>query len=117
MKDSKSDEARLSFLLRFIRTFVVHLTAKRALERYSLKNNCRVVNISLLSVKRSCLLIPMDSWPKMKGILKESFSSDPSDLELESFTSAATAVKAIKFLEDKIQTLPENCNLKCRKLL
>lgn len=115
MKDSKSDEARLSFLLGFIRTFVVHLTAKRALERYSLKNNCRVVNISLLSVKRSCLLIPVGSWPKMKGILKESFSSDPSDLE--SFTSAATAAKAIKFLEDKIQTPPEHCNLECRKLL
>ena len=51
----------------------------------------------------------------MKGILKESFSSDPSDLE--SFTSAATAANAIKFLEVKIQTPPKHCNLERRKLL
>ena len=50
--DGSSDEARLSFLLGFIKTFVVHLTAKRALERYSFKIKDRAaVNISLLSVE------------------------------------------------------------------
>jgi hypothetical protein len=112
MKDLDDVEARLSFLLGFIKTFVVHLTAKRALENYSLKNKDRVVNLTLLPVERSRLLFPVGSWSKMKAILSESFSSDPSDSE--SFTSAA---KAIKLLEDKIQMPPENCNLDCRKIL
>jgi hypothetical protein len=112
VKDSDDVEARLSFLLGFIKTFVAHLIAKRALERHSLKNKDRVVNLSLLSVKRSRLVFPVGSWSKMKSILSESFSSDPSDSE--SFTLAA---KAIKLLEDKIQTPPENCNFECRKIL
>ena len=114
--DSSSDEARLSFLLGFIKTFVVHLTAKRALERYSFKIKDRAaVNISLLSVERSCFLIPVGSWSEMKGILKESFSSDTFDSE-----SFSTAAKAIKCLEDKIQTycnhdLPYTVDSDCRK--
>jgi hypothetical protein len=103
VKDSDDVEARLSFLLGFIKTFVVHLTAKRALERlgYSFKNKNRVVTISLISVKRSRLRIPVGSWSKMKSILSESFSSDPSDSE--------SLAKAIEFLED---TLSENSDLK-----
>jgi hypothetical protein len=94
MKDSDDVEARLSFLLGFIKTFVVHLTAKRALERYSFKNKGRVVTISHISVKRSLLHVPAGSWSKMKAMLSESFSSDPSDSE--------SATQAIKYLEDTV---------------
>jgi len=114
---SKEDnEEDLSRLLRFLKTFVVHLTAKRALERYSFKTRGHEAKISLFAVERSPLLIPTGSWSKMKAILTESLSLDPS----ESSTSAGDAdiaIKAIKLLEDKIEMPPQKCSLKCQKLL
>ena len=108
----KDDKAMLS-LFRFIRTFVVHLTAKRALEKYSFMTKDHEVTISHFGVERSPLFIPAGSWPDMLAILRESFSSDP-----KSSTSADDAVsKGIALLEDKIRTPPAECSPKCQKIL
>jgi hypothetical protein len=109
----KDQEASMSSLFWFIKTFVVHLTAKRALERYCNGIN-RDVNISLFAVERSHLSIP--SWPGMQDILRESFLSDT----FESSTSAGDAdiaSKAIELIEDKIRNPPQKCGQKCRKML
>jgi hypothetical protein len=112
MKDS---EASLSSLLRFIKTFVIHLTAKRALERYCFWTKEKEVDICLFTVERSHLCIPTGSWPKMQEILRASFSSDPS------LTSAgdidSTASRAVEILEGKIQMPPLSCSIKTRRLL
>lgn len=107
-------EADTSSLFRFIKTFVVHLTAKRALERHCFGTKEHEVNISLLTVGRSFLSIPAGSWPKMQNILRASLLSDP---ESDPSTSASDADKAIKTLEDKIQTPPEKCRRRSRYLL
>lgn len=101
------DEASLSSLFRFIKTFVVHFLAKRALERHCYSCKDQEVNISLFAAERSRLSIPSGSWPKMQAILKESFS-----LDSKSSTSADSdiAAKAIRLLEDKIRTPSD---LKC----
>ena len=115
----KDDDGAFSYLLRFIKTFVVHLSAKRALERYYFQTRQHDAKISLFAVERSPLIIPKGSWPKMKAILTESLTSDSS----ESSTSAgdadsATKVdEAIKLLEDKIKKPPQKCSPKCLKLI
>ena len=109
-------KASMSSLLRFIKTLVVHLTAQQALERFCFRTRDLDVKISFFAVEQSNLFIPAGSWQKMKEILREAFSSDPS----KSSTSApagdaVTAVdKAIKLLEDKILTPPEECGGKRR---
>jgi hypothetical protein len=108
----KDDDGGISCLLRFIGTFVVHLTAKRALERHYFKARGHEAKISLFAVERSCLLLSKGSWPEMKTILRESLSS-------ESSTSAgdARADRAIELLEKKIETPLQNCSHQCRKLV
>jgi hypothetical protein len=110
------DDEGMPYLLRFIRTFVVHLTAKRALERYYFQ--AKEAKISLFGVERTPLLLPAGSWPKMQAILRESLSSDPS--ESESSTSAGDAdiaIKAIQLLQEKIETPPQNYSLRCGNLV
>jgi hypothetical protein len=114
----KDLEGGLSYLLRFLRTFVVHLTAKRALERYYFKTREHEAKISLFAVERTPLVMPVGSWPNLKDILTKSLLPDPSDSE--SSTSASDAditIKAIKLLEDKIKTPPQKYSPKCRYLL
>jgi hypothetical protein len=107
-------EASLPFLFDFIKTFVIHGRAKRALER-RVATKDQEVNISLFTVERSSLSIPAGSWPKMQDILRASFVSDPSSTSASDTDTAAT--KAIKILQDKIQTPPKYCSAKSRKLL
>lgn len=75
------------------------------------------VKISLFAVERSPLSIPAGSWPNMQAILRESFSSDPSQSSTSAGDSNIAVIKAIKLLEDKIQTPPEKCSTQCRKIL
>jgi hypothetical protein len=115
----KDYEASMSSLLLFIKTFVVHLTAKRALEIYSFRTREHDFNISLFAVERSSLYIPAGSWPNMQKILRESFSSGPSESSTSASDAAIAVNKAIKVLEDKILTQQDRYSLegKCRELL
>jgi hypothetical protein len=72
----------------------------------------REVNISLFTIKRSALRIPMGSWLKIQGILRESLSSDPSSTSADD-----TAAAAIKILKDRIQIPPKKYSAKSRQLL
>jgi hypothetical protein len=112
MKDANTSLS----LLRFIKTFVVHLIAKRALEKYCFRINEHEVNISLFAVERSRLSIPAGSWPKMQDILRESLSSDPSESSTSAGDTDISVIKAVKLLEDKVQT-PEKCSLRSRTIL
>jgi len=102
MKDNEAT------LLRFIKTFVVHLTAKRALENYCFKTKDHEVTISHFGVERSPLHIPSGSWLDMTTILRELFSSDPKP--------STSADDAVKLLEEKIQNPPTEYTQKIVKI-
>jgi len=81
--------------LRFLKTLVVHFTAKRYLERQSLQMKDDDINVSLFSVDRSPLVIPVGSWSKMEEKIRSLFSSADENM----------ATKAIKILKDKVSGL------------
>lgn len=106
----------MTSLVKFIKTLVVHLTAKRALEIHCFKTKEEQVDISLFTVERSSLSLPKGTWPKMQEILRESFSSCPSESLTSADDSDTTATRAIKILEDIIRTPPKRCTPKTRRL-
>jgi hypothetical protein len=106
-------EASMNSLFRFIKTFVIHLTAKRVLEKYAFATKDQEVDITLFTVDRSSLCIPAGSWQKMEDILRASFLSHPSSTPGD--TDAAT--KATETLRKKIHSPPSNCGAKSRVLL
>jgi len=108
-------EADMPSLFRFIKSFVIHLTAKRALERYCFMTKDQEVNISLFFVERSSLCIPTGSWAKMQDILTASFSSDPSSTSADDINTPVT--KAIEILRDKTGTPSRKFGPKSRRLL
>lgn len=109
-------EADMPSLFRFIKSFVIHLTAKRALERYCFMTKDQEVNISLFYVERSSLCIPAGSWAKMQDILTASFSSDPSSTSAGDIDTTAVT-KAIEILRDKTRTPSRKFGPKSRRLL
>jgi hypothetical protein len=107
-EEEEREEVNAFSFLKFVKTLVVHFTAKRALERHCLRIKDQDVNVSLFSVDRSALAIPAGSWSTMKDMMRELLSSDPSD-------DTATATKALEILEGKIlqprQDNPKQNNL------
>ena len=85
--------------LKFVRTLVVHFTAKRTLEKHCLRLKDEDVNVSLFSVERSALAIPAGSWSTMKDMMRALFSSNPSST---STNDTALATKALEILEAKV---------------
>lgn len=111
------EEARSSFF-RFIKSFVIHLTAKRALERHCFGFKGQPIDISLFAVERPPLCIPAGSWPKMRDVLKRSFlSSWNSSLTSPGETREDTANRAINILEKKIKNLEIRYGPKTQKIL
>ena len=90
------DEGEGSLFLRFLKTLVVHFTAKRALEKYSFRIKDHEVKFSLFSLERSPLAIPAGSWSK--NMIKMAFLPDPTN---DSDTPTA-ATKAFEILERKV---------------
>jgi hypothetical protein len=93
--EEEEEERDPSLFLKFVKTLVVHFTAKRALERYSFRIKDQDVNISLFSVDRSSLAIPAGSWSAMNNMMRALYS-DPSS------NDTATATKALEILERKV---------------
>lgn len=108
MKEPDSDS-----LFRFIKTFVIHLTAKRVLERHAFKTRDQPVTITLFTADRSLLRIPAGSWKTMEGIIRASFPPHPSSTPGD--TNAAT--KAIETLQNIIRNPPSNPSRRSQKLL
>ena len=101
---------RLSSFFKFIRTIVIHLTAKRALERHSHMTKGLDVNISLISMERSALCFPSGSWLAMKGMMRESLLSSEGDTNTD-------VDKAVEILQ-KIQQAPaDTCSSESIRLL
>jgi hypothetical protein len=98
-------------LFKFIKSFVIHLTAKRVLERYAFKTRHESVTITLFTADRSSLRIPAGSWPTMENIIRASFTSHSS--------STTNAAKAIEMLVNIIRNLnpPSKSSKKSRDLL
>ena len=99
----------MSSFFKFIKTFVIHLTAKRALERHCFRTIDQEVNISLFAAQRSSLVIPAESWPKMEDTIRASFLSDTG-----SSADATAITKVVKILQDKITRPPANYNERSR---
>ena len=111
-------EANLTSLLRFIKTFVMHLTAKRVLERHSFRTKDQEVDICLLTVNRSNLSIPERSWQNFKTILEESLLPDPRSSNKDDIGIATAIVsEAIEILQCKTSSPPEKYSRKSQKLL
>jgi hypothetical protein len=108
-------EASRNSLFRFIKTFVIHLTAKRFLEKRAFMMKDKEVEITLFTVDRSALCIPAGSWQKMEGIVRESFTSDSDPSSTPGDTDPAT--EALKMLKRKIETTPSNSSKRTRGLL
>ena len=90
---------------KFIKTFVVHFTAKRALENSCVRFNERGdVKIILFALDRSSLNILPGSWPQMVIMLKNLFPD------------TVTADKALEVLTSKIKGLDSESS-KHQKLL
>jgi hypothetical protein len=82
---------------KFLKTLVIHFSAKRALETHSLRVKTENINLSLFSVERSALVIPAGSWSSMEAMIREVFSSNPSSTSI-----GVTAKEAIEILEGKV---------------
>lgn len=107
-----------SSLLRFIKTFIVHLTAKRALERHCFGCRDQAINLSLFAVDRPPQCIPARSWQKLQDILTNGFlsllnSSSTSTGE----TLADTAARAIDVLQERIKNPRDYYSPRTKKLL
>jgi hypothetical protein len=109
-EEAEGEEWDSSSFLKFIKTLVVHFTAKRALEKHCFRIKDRDVKISLLSVERSRLIFPAQSWITMKDMIEALFSSDPSSASTD---GTAAATKALRILEDKVlKTSHDNSKLR-----
>ena len=98
VEEEEEEEVKdTSSYFRFLKTLVVHFTAKRTLERQSLRMKDEEIIISLFSVDRSPLIIPVGSWSTMEDMMRELFSSTETD--------TAIATKAIEILRDRISNL------------
>ena len=84
-----------SSFFRFLKTLVVHFTAKRALEKHVLQVPNEGINFSLFSVERSALAIPNGSWSIMEDMIRELFSSEDHSSTL----TDVTATKAVEILK------------------
>ena len=82
-----------SSFFRFLKTLVVHFTAKRALEKHVLQVPNEGINFSL--VERSALAIPNGSWSTMEDMIRELFSSEDHSSTL----TDVTATKAVEILK------------------
>lgn len=102
----EEEEGDPSSFFKFVKTLVVHFTAKRALETHCLRLTDQEVDATLFYVERSRLVIPTGSWLTMKAMMEELFVSDPSP---------TTATKAFKILEGKV--LDVKVKPKLQKLL
>ena len=101
---SDEDGNSISFL-KFLKTLVVHFTAKRALERQCFRLKNQDVTISLFSVDRTSLCISAGSWSAMKNTIKELFTSGPTSTSTD---DTATPTKAIAILETELKKLEFN---------
>ena len=96
-----------SSFFRFLKTLVVHFTAKQSLEKQSLRMKDEDISISLFSVDRSPLVIPVGSWSTMEDMVRSSFSSAEAD--------TAIATKAVEILKGKVSNLrAEGCQDKSK---
>ena len=96
-EEEEANENPSSFF-RFLKTLVVHFTAKRALEKHVLQVPNEGINFSLFSVERSALAIPNGSWSTMEDMIRELFSSEDHSSTL----TDVTATKAVEILKDKV---------------
>jgi len=94
-----NDEAAL---LRWVRTFVVHFTSKRVLERHCVQTMDASIKISLLAVERSRLYLPVShvSWSEMETIIKDSFPPDSLFFCTASMASETLKNKVIEASRD-----------------
>ena len=97
------EEGDPSSFFKFVKTLVVHFTAKRALETHCLRLTDQEVDATLFYVEHSRLVIPTGSWLTMKAMIEELFVSDPSP---------TTATKALKYLRAKYLKLRASPNFK-----
>lgn len=102
-EEEKSDP---SSFFKFIKTFIVHFSAKRALERHCFTLKEQDVKVSLFHVERSPLVIPAGSWSTMEVMIRGLFSSDPSSTSTDDTAIATKALEIIKVKAKDAVALP-----------